>query len=364
MKICFLLGGFYQNGGIGRVTSMLANRLSEDPDFEVITLGYFNPQKPNIYEISESIKQDYFLLIYQSMAKVLLTGGERRLKKYLADNNVDVLIACGALFFPIATRACKGIRTKSICWEHSDPEGNNDHRGQNFARKYGIRRSDLNVVLTKRALRVYREKYKVDNTMQIYNQIDPKVMHIAKGYNQDSKRIISVGRLTYQKNFEAAIEVASHVLPSHPDWDWDIFGMGEDINKLTALVKEKKLDKQMHFKGQVTDLYYRYADYSMMVMTSRYEGFPMTLLEGMGNGLPLISFDIPTGPDEIIVDGVNGYLINAFDTKQMAEHINRIIDDCDLRIRFSFNSIARIASFSEEEIIKEWKTTLLKVIRK
>ena len=61
----------------------------------------------------------------------------------------------------------------------------------------------------------------------------------------------------------------------------------------------------MHLMGQVSDLYARYREYSMMVMTSRYEGFPMSLLEGMGNGLPLVSFDINTGPDEIIRDGEN-----------------------------------------------------------
>lgn len=358
MKICFFLGGFYQNGGIGRVTSMLANRLAEESDVEVITLGYFNPHKPNIYTLSAKVHEDYFLESYESMTKLMLKGGERKLRKYLQDKSVDVLIACGALFFSISVRACKGIRTKSICWEHSNPEGNNDHKGQSIARKYGIKRSDFNVVLTKRALRVYQNKYGAENTIQIYNPIDPEVIRRAKEYKVENHRIISVGRLTYQKNFEAAVDVAAQILPAHPEWEWDIFGQGEDLEKLVKLTKEKGIDAQMHFKGQVTDLYDRYAEYSAMVMTSRYEGFPMTLLEGMGNGLPLISFDIPTGPDEIITNEKNGYLVKPFDTNQMAKCLSMIIENKDLRIRLSHSCISRTGAFSEEEIIQEWKNTL------
>ena len=362
MRICFFLGGFYQNGGIGRVSSVLANRLVEDPNIEIVTLGYFNPQKPNIYRISDEIQQKFFLDSYQSMAKLMLKGGERKLKRFLQENDIDILIACGALFFPISARACKGIKTKCICWEHSDPEGNNDHRGQSFARKYGIKRSDLNIVLTKRALRVYKEKYRVGNTIQIYNPIDPEVLNSAKTYNPESKKIISVGRLTYQKYFDAAIEVASKVLPSHPDWEWDIFGQGDELNHLMLLISEKGIEKQMHFRGQVSDLYERYSDYSLMVMTSRYEGFPMTLLEGMGNGLPLVSFDIPTGPDEIIDDGKNGYLIKAFEIKTMIERINDIVENQALREELSKGSIEKRSMFVEEGIVQEWKDILAKII--
>lgn len=363
MKICFLLGGFYQNGGIGRVTSVLANRLAEEPDFEIVTLGYFNPHKPNIYKLSPKIHEEYFLKSYERMTKVMLKGGERKLRKYLCSNEIDVLIACGALFFPIATRACSKIRTKCICWEHSNPEGNNDHKGQNIARKYGIKRADMNVVLTQKALQVYKEKYNALNTVQIYNPIDQEVLRHSKGYNSDSKKIVSVGRLTYQKNFETAVEVAEDVLLRHPDWEWDVFGQGEELDKLVVMTKEKGIDKQMHFKGQVSDLYDRYSDYAIMVMTSRYEGFAMTLLEGMGNGIPLVSFDIPTGPSEIITDNKNGFLIEAFDKQTMAKKINRMIEEKILREKMSLENKNLMSMFDEEVIIKEWIEVLVKIIK-
>ncbi len=358
MKICFMLGGFYQNGGIGRVTSMLANRLAEDFKIDVTTLSYTKQNLPNLYEISEKVHEEYFLLEYINMTKALLSGKEKNLRKFLEKKEIDILIACGALFFPICVRACKGIATKCICWEHSNPEGNMDHKGQRVARKYGIKKADLNVVLTKSAERVYREKYKVKNVIQIYNPIDKNVLNKAGEYDVFSKKIVSVGRLEYQKYFEKAVEVAQIVLKKYPDWSWDIYGKGPQMDELKKMTKKSGIEEKMCFCGQVNNLYERYKEYSMMVMTSRYEGFPMTLLEGMGNGLPLISFDVPTGPNEIIENNTNGYLIECFDEREMAKKIEHIIQNIEVRKEMSRNSKQRCSLFTEDEVLKQWVNVL------
>ena len=107
-RICFFLGGFYQNGGIGRITSMIANDLIKTKDYEVIALCYCDTKQPNIYDLSSEIRQLYFLGTYSNMTKQLILGGIGRLRRFLVDNNIDVLIACGALFYPISVVACKG----------------------------------------------------------------------------------------------------------------------------------------------------------------------------------------------------------------------------------------------------------------
>jgi hypothetical protein len=362
VNICFFLGGFYQNGGIGRVTAMLANQMVQSGEYHITALCYCNPNLPNIYDVSPTIEQRFFLQTYSSMAKQLVCGGVKRLRQFLKENDIDVLIACGTLFYPISVLACKGIKTKSICWEHSDPEGNNDHRGQYWARKFGIKRSDMNVVLTKRALKVFIDKYGADNTVQIYNPVDAAVFAATGEYDPESKKIISVGRLTYQKNFQAAVKVASEVLPKFPDWQWDIFGQGEDLEELIRLAKEAQIDEQMHFNGQVTDLYERYKQYSIMVMTSRYEGFPMTLLEGIGNGLPLVSFDIPTGPSEIIDDGENGYLLQEGDINGMVYRLDQLMSNQNLRIAMSDNSRTKSRAFAIQDITEEFGKALHAVV--
>lgn len=355
MKICFMLGGFKANGGIGRVTSMLANKISEeDYGIEVFTLSYVKDTRPDLYSISNKVKQLYFLDSMNNMAKAMLKGGVKKLKKILRDNDIDVLIACGALFFPICVLACKGTRTKVICWEHTNPYHGTDYKFQLQMRKFGIKRSDLNVVLTKETARVYNQEFKVKNVLHIYNPIDEQIFDSSVNYNVKSKKIISVGRLSYPKYFEMAVEVAKEVLPQNPEWSWDIYGSGELEEKILNLIKETGLEGRMNLMGQVNDLYDRYKNYSFMVMTSRYEGFPMTLLEGMGNGLPLVSFNIKTGPNEIINNGENGFLIPAFDKKKMVNSINRLISDSELREKMSKKNIELRNMFSEKNIVDSW----------
>lgn len=364
MNICFFLGGFHKNGGIGRVTAMLANQMAQSDNYHVTALCYYNPNLPNIYDVSPLIEQYFFLKTYSNMTKQLFYGGVKRLRQFILANNIDVLIACGALFYPISVLACKGIRTKCICWEHSDPEGNNDHKGQYWARKFGIKRSDVNVVLTKRALKVFKEKYGAENTVQIYNPVDEAVFNSAGKYNKESKKIISVGRLSYQKNFELAINIASRILPGHPEWMWDVYGTGEDYDKLQRLIEENGISKQFHLCGQVTDLYERYVNYSIMVMTSRYEGFPMSLLEGLGNGLPLVSFDIPTGPGEIIEDKVNGYLVDPFDVDCIVQRLEKMMADENMLVRMSIAGKQKADAFSQKEIISSWNKLLAELEKK
>lgn len=362
IKLCFFLGGFHQNGGIGRVTSMLANEMNNSGKYDVTVLCYYNPHLPNIYPLESNINQMYFLEDKASMTKVLVLGGVKRLRKIMLDMRIDVIIACGALYYPIVTLACEGISTKAICWEHSDPNGNSDHKGQYLARRFGIKKSDLNVVLTKSALDVYKNQFSSLNTIQIYNPIDQALIEHAGDYDINSKRIISVGRLTYQKNFQEAVRIAEKVLHLNTDWHWDIYGKGDEFEELESMIKTVGLNSQMHLCGQVDDLYNRYKEYSFMVMTSRYEGFPMTLLEGIGNGLPLVSYDIPTGPNEIIENNVNGYLINNHDRDGMINAILNLINDVELRRSMSMHSFKKCTQFLINDIYIEWDNAIHQII--
>lgn len=354
MRVCFFLGSLAVNGGIGRATSMLINQISQTSDIECFLLCYCDEKKPNFYYLSEKINQSFLLTSYMSMGTLLIRSGHKRLRTYLQEKNIDLLVACGVLFFPIAVMATRGTKTRVICWEHTAPEKAQDYKAQDFARKFGIKRSDLNVVLTKKALRVYIEKYHAKNTIQIYNPIDTAIINNAGSYNFSSKKIISVGRLTYPKNFSMAIEVAHEVFRRFPDWQWDIFGEGEERSMLLKLISKYNLDKNVHLRGQVDNIYDQYQHYSFMVMTSRYEGFPMSLLEGMGNRLPLISFDIATGPNEIIQNGINGFLVEAGNKEKMIEVICNLIADQELRKRMSRENSNNVDKFSEEKITSKW----------
>lgn len=354
MKVCFLLGGLTSNGGIGRVTSVLANQLTKCEGIDCCLLSYYDSKKENRYTISEKVEEQFLLSTYCGMTKYLLRGGHKKLRKFLQDHAIDIIVACGVLFFPISVRAVKGTEIRCVCWEHTSPVSGADYRFQMLARRFGIANSDLNVVLTKSAMRMYIDRFGCRNTLQIYNPIDQSVLNRASDYQRNSKKIISVGRLTYQKNFSLAIEAAARILPEFPEWTWDIYGEGEEREQLEQLVQEKGLCGRLCLWGWADNLYDLYQNYSFVVMTSRYEGFPMSLLEGLGNGLPLISFDIETGPDEIITSGENGFLVEKGNVDMLVERMRELMISPEKRERMSRESRKRIPDFSMTNFVDRW----------
>ena len=356
MKICFLLNGFEENGGIGRVVSILANGLSRDEQYRIHTLSFYGEGKPELFPLDEGVQKDLLYHHPITMKKAMTTGGIGKVRRYLKSNQIDVLVACGALYFPLSILACCGLKTRCVSWEHSNITTMDDHAFQRASRWFGAKFGDRVVLLTKKDqadhIGRYKNKGKAD---QIYNPIDPELYERQSFYSPDSRKIISAGRLTPPKNYGVLVDVATMVLREYPDWQWDIVGEGELRLELDQRIKNAGLEGRLLLKGQVQDLYDRYQEYSFLVLTSLREGFPMVLLEGAANGLPLVSFDIETGPNEIIMDGENGYLIEAFDQPAMIRRIKELIQSRELRLEMSGKSRERSKDFALDRILDQWK---------
>ncbi len=355
-NICFLLGGFQGNGGIGRVTSILANELVEIDGVNVTTVSYCQKNQPMLYELSEKINSRFLYSDSISMTKAIIKHHAiKKLTQILKQDKIDVIVACGALFYPLAILAAKKCGIKCFCWEHISPSVKADYNFQGVARKIAVPFADKVIVLTKSAEKYYLENLKIkkDKLTQLYNPVSTEAAK-SKEYNSNSKKIISVGRLSYQKNFSLLIDVAADVLPKYPEWSWDIYGRGEEYTELQEKIKTNGLEGRVNLMGQVNDLYERYGDYAFQVMTSRYEGFPMSLIEGAANRLPLISFDIETGPNEIIEDGVNGFLVESENASELAEKIDLLINDSTLREKMSKKSFEIKSQFELDETVERW----------
>ena len=154
------------------------------------------------------------------------------------------------------------------------------------------------------------------------------------------------------------LQIAKKLEAKETDWHWDIYGDGEEREQLENEIKRLDLGKRVTLKGAVNDLYTRYRQYMAVVMTSRYEGFPMVLIEGAANGLPMIAFDVKTGPKEIIRTGENGYLINAEDDNAMVDTIVKLMNDRQLRIKMARVSGESVQGFRLKNILHLWKTLL------
>ena len=355
MNICFFHAGFSNIGGIERAVSILLNDLSLDEKYNLFSLEYTKIENRRIYDINESVNCVNLFETRISMTSAIMKKHiVRKVRSFLKERNIDVIIACGVLYFPVAILAARHTKTKVVCWEHTNPYITIDYKFQKISRKFGIKHSDKNVVITARALEFYNKIKKHKNSL-IYNPVDKDLVKEVPVYHPDSKKIISVGRLCYAKNYDALIDIAQEVLNHHRDWSWDIYGSGEDFDRLNQKIKSTNIGDRLTLKGGVSDIYQRYNNYSFIVMTSRYEGFPLVLLEASAKGLPMVSFDIETGPSEIICDGQNGYLIAKEDKKDFIKKINHLIDDTELRKFMSKNSYECSKKFHVDKITLQWK---------
>lgn len=354
MNLCFVLGGFQGVGGIGRVVSILANELSQKTEYHLyfVVMNEWDREK-FLYDLPENVTGIGWKAP-RSMKKVLLSGGIQKLKRYLKDNRIDVVIGCGALYFPLTVMACVGIKTKSLCWEHSNANNAADHQFQKSCRWIGAKFSNCVVVLTKYDEGLYKTKYRSKRIYQVYNPIDPLLLYREKRVLFKKRKIISVGRLTYQKNYPLLIKIANRVLKNHPDWQWHIYGDGPETENIKELINDNGLSAQLVLKGQVRNLYLLYSEYDFFVNTSRYEGFSMAFLEAVANGLPIISFDIECGPREVIENEKNGFLVIPFDENKFIECIEKIITNDPIREYMVTEQRKRAQIYNCHSIVGEW----------
>lgn len=169
-----------------------------------------------------------------------------------------------------------------------------------------------------------------------------------------SKRILAVGRYSSEKDFASLIDIWSMLEPIHPEWELEIIGDGYLRSSLEEQVSRLGLHRVL-LSFPTSDIQSKYLGASCLVMTSRYEGFGMVLIEAMSHGLPVISYDCPYGPREIIVDGVSGYLVTLGDKENFAKRVADLMDDKTLRMRMGQEAFASSERFVIEHVMHQWE---------
>lgn len=211
------------------------------------------------------------------------------------------------------------------------------------------------VVLTEKTRNDYIRRFHLRprKVRCIYNWVEDQVASQRKEYNAKSRKILSVGRFGREKGYDLLVEVAKEVLPQYPQWSWDIYGTGETFEEIKAKIKEAGLERQVCLKGNVKNAYQHYWEYAFLVLPSYREGLPIVLLETLALGIPMVSFDIETGPNEIIEEGKNGFLIPPYDLGMMAERIRQLMESKKLRRSFAEYE-GQQEKFSKQRILQEW----------
>ncbi|RZF62872.1 glycosyltransferase family 4 protein [Sphingobacterium corticibacterium] len=177
------------------------------------------------------------------------------------------------------------------------------------------------------------------------------------------KRVIAVGRLSYQKGFDDLLDIWASVLPYFPDWTLDIFGEGELKEMLQSRIDRLGIGENTHLCMPVSHIQEEYGRSAILVMTSRYEGLPMALLEAQACGLPLLAYACKCGPRDIINDGENGFLIGEGDKTEFARKIMLLMGDISMRRAMGKQSRLLSQNFSEERIMSEWENLFKNIIK-
>ncbi|MBD2773231.1 glycosyltransferase family 4 protein [Iningainema tapete] len=216
------------------------------------------------------------------------------------------------------------------------------------------------VFITERALNCFPPKIKSIST------VIPNPAVIVSNENSsvkllDKPSLISIGRLTSQKGFDILLKAFAKLEKAHPQWTLTILGEGELRPDLEALRNQLGLLERVNFIGRVKNPYDFLKQADIFVMSSRYEGFPLALCEAMACGLPVISTDCPSGPAEIICEGMNGILVPNEDVSALAVAMDRLISDPAERANLAARAPEVIERFSLEKIMGMWEKLIKEV---
>ncbi|MBX9185763.1 MULTISPECIES: glycosyltransferase family 4 protein [Clostridium] len=358
LNICFLSGDMSRTGGTERVLSIIANELSKQKNkFNIHILSITNENNTSYFNLENEIKNDRILKSKDVNFKKQYFQVVKGIRHYIKENNIDILIDVEVIASLFSIPATRFTKTKLISWEHFNFYEDNGSHLRIYARKLAARFSNCIITLTEHDKQNYLNNLDIKGKVEyIYNPIE-EVDDME--CNIKSKQIISVGRLTYQKGFDMLCDVAKVVLKDNKGWKWLILGDGEDKDKLRSKIKEYGLENKLILKGNVSNVEEYYKNSSLYVMTSRFEGLPMTLLEAKTYKLPIVSFNCLTGPSEIVKNNVNGYLINPENVEAMSNKLNILMNDENKIKEFSNNAQIDIEKFKLKPIIERWEKVLI-----
>ena len=170
----------------------------------------------------------------------------------------------------------------------------------------------------------------------------------------ENKKVIAIGRYTYQKGFERLIEAWNILSPGFPGWKLDIIGNGEERDKLQDLIHAYHLDGQVTLVSPTKSIDKVYLDASLLAMSSRYEGLPMVLLEAQAFGLPIVSFACKCGPKDIVANGETGFLVEENDIEGLARQLVKVMKDKNLRKQMGRKAKEASLRYAEDAVMAKW----------
>lgn len=372
MKIVYCINRLNVIGGIERVTVIKANAFSRLPGNEVYIILSDNQGLDVPFGLSEAVhlidmKIDYpghwdhqkpTIVNYYNYRK-RKKQHKAQLENLLKRISPDIVISTGSGEKQMLA-SIKNRRWKFIIEQHGERDFFVKESQSSFKKnlvrvlrffdeQFVLKKCDKVVVLTLGDLLSNWRGWK--NVVVIPNPVPFKCRQPS---TLTEKRVVSVGRLDHMKNVTSLINVFKKVTEKHPLWILEIFGDGPEMRSLQELVSRLELNRVVRLRGFATDVKSELEKSSIFAFSSLSEGFGMALIEAMECGLPVISYDCPYGPREIVDDGEDGYLIPLNDEDMMADRICKLIEDEEFRKSMGQAARIKAQSYQIEAIVDKW----------
>ena len=355
-KICFFSGDITRSGGTERVATQLANALNAENTYDICLLSLTEQQKTPFYPVNPDIKR--FRLGEKWMnpgpGYIPVIG---KLHRFLKERKIDILIDIDIVLDVLSIPAARRLKTKVVSWEHFTADFEMSVLYRRMILKYSVKRSDYVVVLTDGDLEDYQKRLgRKKKICRIYNPVAYQLKKACEG--EKKKLILTVGRLVPEKGIEYIKKVSKEILEEYPEWQWMLLGEGSERNDLEQFISDHHLQDRLILKGNIKNVDDYLKQASILVVTSKYEGLGLSMLEARAMKVPCICFDVKMGPRELIHHEVDGYRIPPFDCDEMIRKIKVLINDPKLRSQFAENALRYMDEFSLEKSLKQWEEIL------
>ncbi len=358
-------------GGVERVLTLKANYFAENFGYDITVILTDGKGKPFFYPLSDKVQvvnldinfEDLWTCSFAKKVFVYLRKQrefKRKLGTELMRIRPDITISLLRREINFINAIKDG--SKKIGELHVNRQNYRNYEANDanfikrlFARYWmkslvrHLKKLDRFIVLTEEDKHAWNEIRRIDVLP------DPLPFHTEEHSRLDRKRVIAVGRYVYQKGFDLLLQAWARVEKQCPDWELAIFGTG-DREPYIKIARELNIDmSRCTLNGSTRDIKKEYLGSSLFVFSSRFEGFGMVLVEAMACGVPVISFDCPCGPKDIITSDVDGILVPGGNVALLSEKMEQLMtDDAQLR-QLSTNAIAKAQKYEMHNLALRWK---------
>lgn len=361
-RILFALGSL-EAGGAERVAVNLCNFWADSNEHEIY-LVTGESKKKDFYSVSKRVNRISLGFKYNIKSFILIACENIRrftlIRKLIGDVNPDLIILSTsdvAIRFMLNLIFYKG---NVIVCEH------NNYYALKSKIKRGLRLLTYKfatklVLLTSRDINNYVTRgFNSKKIEVIENPLGLSGPEVIDYESKFSKKLLAVGRLCEQKAFDRMIKVMT-ILPD--EYTLTIVGEGELKANLQKLIDENLLNSRVKLVGRSSSMEHIYSNHSVLVMTSIYEGLPMVINEANAFGLPVIAYNCPTGPAEMIDDSQTGFLVDDGNEILFAQKVIYITSDSKIYVKLSKSANIHSKEYSIHKICSRWRMLFSKILK-